>query len=194
MANAFSSFSRDAITGRRKQACLQENVIAPALLAIILGASPMFVAAQTGPEGDSVRRNTVSASPRAQDEAARDRTEDAQRAVDRIFDDPLGGVVVNRTVTVLGKDFYRHFSTYWRQNQESTRYSISIHERPTARFGSEIWVLYRQQPMFHIFLPPARQATRGISEVAVHQVLENISRRELERLTTRNPDLGPEEL
>ena len=54
--------------------------------------------------------------------------------------------------------------------------------------------MYRQQRMFHIFLPPARDATKAISEVAVHQVLENITQRELERMTTRNPDLGPEEL
>src|SRR5690606_29530023 len=41
---------------------------------------------------------------------------------------------------------------------------------------------------------PARAATREISEAAVQQVLSNISQRELERLTTRNPDLSPEEL
>lgn len=120
--------------------------------------------------------------------------EEVQRQGQRMFDDPLSGVAVNRTVTVLGKEFYRHFTTFWRTNPESQRYSISIYERPSARFGSEVWVLYGQQRMFHIFLPPARQATRGISEIAVDQVLKNISRRELERLTTRNPDLGPEEL
>src|SRR5690606_34849869 len=120
--------------------------------------------------------------------AIEDRSGDATRSVDRIFSDPLGGVVVNRTVTVLGKDFYKYFATRWRQSDQSSRYSISIYERPSARFGSEIWVLYRQQRMFHTFLPPARDATRAISEVAVQQVLENITRRELERMTTRNPD------
>ena len=128
------------------------------------------------------------------EEPSSDRAEQARRAVERIFDDPLSGVVVNRTVTVLGNDFYQHFSTRWRQLPQSTRYSISIHERPTARFGSEIWVQYRQQRVFHTFLPPARAATRSISEFAVQHVSENISRRELERLTTHNPDLGPEEL
>ncbi|NLC37602.1 MAG: hypothetical protein GX772_14410 [Alcaligenaceae bacterium] len=123
-----------------------------------------------------------------------DRAEEVKKSVDRMFDDPLGGVVVNRTVTVLGKDFYRYFATYWSHYPEASQYSISIYERPTARFGSEIWVLYRQQRMFHAFLPPARQATRRISEIAVEQVLSNIAQREMERITTRNPDLGPEEL
>ena len=121
-------------------------------------------------------------------------TESDAKENDGLFPDPLSGMVVNRTVTVLGKDFYRYFTTRWRQNDEASRYTISIYERPTARFGSEIWVLYRQQRMFHIFLPPARAATRGISEVAVQHVLDNISQREMERMTVRNPDLGPEEL
>lgn len=170
------------------------------LITFLCGAGlPAAAAAQVGVKAKTgvatQSDSTAQGSTRPEDESiARDRTEDVQRAVDRIFDEPLSGVVVNRTVTVLGKDFYRYFSNYWRVHSESSRYSISIHERPTARFGSEIWVLYRQQRMFHTFLPPARQATRDISEIAVQLVLENIQRRELERLTTRNPDLGPEEL
>lgn len=126
--------------------------------------------------------------------AAETHAEDVRKAVERIFDEPLSGVVVNRTVTVLGKEFYRHFSTLWRNSAQSNRYSISIHERPSARFGSEVWILYRQQRIFHTFLPPARPATREVSEYAVEFVLENLARRELERFTAPDPDLGPEEL
>lgn len=163
---------------RRHPLCMGVSVAL--LMAVGLGQSCLALAQETDqPQGSHTRH---------------DPPEEVQRAVQRMFDDPLSGVVVNRTVTVLGKDFYRHFTTFWRTNPESQRYSISIYERPSARFGSEVWVLFGQQRMFHIFLPPARQATRGISEIAVEQVLKNISRRELERLTTRNPDLGPEEL
>lgn len=156
-----------------------------------VGVSSLHPAhAQPGAQEEaSVPRH--QSSPQAN---ALERSADAPRAVDRIFDDPLGGVVVNRTVTVLGKDFYQYFSTRWRQSPDANRYTISVHERPTARFGSEIWVQYRQQRVFHTFLPPARAATRPISEFAVQQVLENVSRWELERLTTKHPDLGPEEL
>ena len=131
-----------------------------------------------------------------EDNSSRDEkhAEDVRKAVERIFDEPLSGVVVNRTVTVLGKEFYRHFSTLWRNSTQSNRYSISIHERPSARFGSEVWILYRQQRIFHTFLPPARPATREVSEYAVEFVLENLARRELERFTAPDPDLGPEEL
>lgn len=111
-----------------------------------------------------------------------------------IFDDPLAGVVVNRTITVLGQDFYRYFTAQWRQKDLDNRYTISIYERPSARFGSEIWVQFRQKRMFHIFLPPARAATKKISGMAVEMVYQNIADSEVERLTIKSPDLGPEEM
>lgn len=111
-----------------------------------------------------------------------------------VFEDPLGGVVVNRTVTVLGNDFYQDFTALWRQKDISNKFSISIYERPSARFGSEIWVQFRQKSMFHVFLPPARAATKKISAVAVELVYQNIADSEAERILVRSPDLGPEEM
>ena len=111
-----------------------------------------------------------------------------------VFDDPLSGIVVNRTVTVLGNDFYQYFSSRWRQKDISTKYTISVHERPSARFGSEIWVQFRQKRMFHAFLPPARAATKKISWSAVEMVYQNINDSEIERIMVKSPDLGPEEM
>lgn len=110
-----------------------------------------------------------------------------------VFDDPLAGAVVNRTVTVLGRDFYRYFTMFWRQKDINPSVSIAIHERPSARFGSEIWVLYRQKRVFHAFLSPARAATRDIGEQAVEIVYRNIATNEVERALLRSPDLAPEE-
>lgn len=118
----------------------------------------------------------------------------AQPAKRSIFEDPLGGVVVNRTVTVLGNDFYQEFTTLWRQKDISNTFSISIHERPSARFGSEIWVMFRQNRVFHTFLPPARAATEKISAAAVEFVYQRIADSEAERIFTRSPDLGPAEM
>ncbi len=111
-----------------------------------------------------------------------------------LFDDPLAGVVINRTVTVQGKDFYQFFATLWRQKEVGSRFTISIHERPSARWGSEVWVQFRQKRMFHAFLPPARSATRKISAMAVEIVEQNIADSEVERIMVRSPDLGPEEM
>ena len=112
----------------------------------------------------------------------------------KILEDPLGGVIVNRTITVQGHDFYRYFAQWWREKDEENKYSISIHERPSARWGSEIWVQYRRDRVFHIFLPPARSQTKEISKQAVNIVYENITRNELQRALFKSEDLGPEEM
>lgn len=131
---------------------------------------------------DPLPKPTINGSDKAAENAA------------RTLMDPLSGVVVNRTVTVFGNDFYQAFASVWREKPEADKFSISIHERPTARFGSEIWIEYRRKRMFHAFLSPARSQARSISRQAVELVYENISRSEVERALIRSPDLGPEEL
>lgn len=121
-------------------------------------------------------------------------TEQLAERAKRLLEDPLGGIVVNRTVTVQGQDFYRYFSAWWREIDEDGRYTISIHERPSARWGSEIWVLFRRDRVFHMFLPPARSQTRDISKTAVEIAYENITQNELERAIFQSEDLGPEEM
>src|SRR3546814_10489266 len=92
--------------------------------------------------------------PLAKDSLPPNQIEQAERHAGgkSVFDDPLGGIVVNRTVTVLGNDFYQYFAAYWREKDISSTFTISVHERPSARFGSEIWVQFRQKRMFHTFL------------------------------------------
>src|SRR5690606_27285038 len=112
----------------------------------------------------------------------------------RVIEDPLTGVVVNRTVTVQGHDFYRYFSAWWRDMDTDGNYSISIHERPSARWGSEVWVQFRRERVFHMFLPPARSRTKEISRQAVEIAWDNITRNELQRAIFQSEDLGPEEM
>lgn len=112
----------------------------------------------------------------------------------RVIEDPLTGVVVNRTVTVQGHDFYRYFSAWWRDMDAEGSYSISIHERPSARWGSEVWVQFRRERVFHMFLPPARSRTKEISRQAVEIAWDNITRNELQRAIYQSEDLGPEEM
>lgn len=114
--------------------------------------------------------------------------------VKRVFEDPLRGVIINRTVTVQGREFYMYFANRWAEKDPNGQFTLTVYERPSARFGSEIWVQFRQKQMFRTFLPPARSATKKISAVAVELVFQNITDSEVERMMTRTPDLGPEEM
>ncbi|MBB5214318.1 curli production assembly/transport protein CsgE [Parapusillimonas granuli] len=114
--------------------------------------------------------------------------------IKRVFEDPLRGVIINRTVTVQGREFYQYFAGLWAEKDPKGQFTLTIYERPSARFGSEIWVQFRQKQMFRTFLPPARSRTKKISALAVDLVFRNIADSEVERIMTRTPDLGPEEM
>lgn len=112
----------------------------------------------------------------------------------RLLEDPLRGVVVNRTITVQGQEFYQYFSMRWAYIAGEATYTLSVHERPSARWGSEVWVEYRRDRVFHMFLPPIRSQTKEISQQAADMVLDRIEEMELERALFTSEDLGPEEM
>lgn len=112
----------------------------------------------------------------------------------RLFEDPLRGVVVNRTITVQGQEFYQFFSMRWSYIAGESSYTLSVHERPSARWGSEIWVEYQRDRVFHMFLPPIRSETKAISQEAAEIVLETIQEIDLQRALFFSEDLGPEEM
>lgn len=116
---------------------------------------------------------------------------DAGRITD---DDPLTGIIINRTITVLGWNFYRFFTDIWQSLYPDSDSSLTIVERPTAQFGSEIWIDYRDITVFHTFLPPARTQLRDISKEAVAIAHDNVQTINIEREHLQDDDLGPEEL
>ncbi|HEX7387135.1 MAG TPA: curli production assembly/transport protein CsgE [Castellaniella sp.] len=107
--------------------------------------------------------------------------------------DPLRGIVINRTMTVLGWDFYTDFSAVWRSLYPDSEFTLNVAERPTAKYGSEIWVIYRDRPLFHTFLSPARSRVRGIAKQAVEAVHQGITQLEEQRRLYTDRDLAPEE-
>lgn len=112
----------------------------------------------------------------------------------RSLDGLPGGVVLNRTITIIGHDFYQYFSTAWRAHENNERYSISIIERPTAIRGSEIWVEYRNRRVFRTFLSPARSAVKDISQRAAGIVYNAVVDMDLQQLLYQDHDLAREEL
>lgn len=112
----------------------------------------------------------------------------------RINDDPLRGIVINRTMTVMGWDFYRNFTQVWQALYPDSQNTLTIIERPTAQFGSEIWINYLDQTIFHTFLSPTRSRAKDESRNAVEAVHNNIEIIDAQRKFVQDADLGPEEM
>ncbi len=79
------------------------------------------------------------------------------------FDDGLDGLIVNQTMTRFGQDFYSQFVKHWNEYQMVVPANLVVHERPSARWGSQIWIEYRQRMIEYHRIGAS---TRAIGEIA----------------------------
>jgi curli production assembly/transport component CsgE len=104
------------------------------------------------------------------------------------------GVVTNQTLTFVGQRFYREFVTHWSDKARSDQYSVAIFERPSARWGSLIWVEYANRKVFQTFVAPGRGDMRFLGEQAAEAAYQNVVAADIRRLLIKEPDIGPDEL
>lgn len=103
------------------------------------------------------------------------------------------GVVTVQTITTAGHDFSQHFLAAWRDQDGSDQVTLAIRERPSARFGSEVWIDYAQRTVLQLRLPPARAALPELAANAVQQVWSTVQRTDAERQLFHDADLAPDE-
>ena len=105
----------------------------------------------------------------------------------------LNGLIIDNTITRFGHDFHRYLSY---QLQDSTRLKadLVVRERPSARWGSLVWVEYGQATVYRRFLQPNVAEIETIAEQAAQLVLEEIERNKLRNLLQDTFDLERDEL
>ncbi|MBT2787645.1 MULTISPECIES: CsgE family curli-type amyloid fiber assembly protein [unclassified Halomonas] len=106
----------------------------------------------------------------------------------------LTGVMVDRTITMAGKTFYRAFSQRAMDNLIIGNATITINERPDARWGSQVWVMEGNRMYFRTQLSPKiNEADRAAGE-AVQTVERALIEQQLSAAVSSDKDLGKEEL
>ena len=108
--------------------------------------------------------------------------------------DPDGwGIVTSQPITVAGHDFCRYFVAEWLDQPGSDRYTIALRERPSARWGTQVWVEFGPRRVLQVQLPPARTALRALGESAAESAYQAILDIERQRQFIRDADLAPDE-
>jgi curli production assembly/transport component CsgE len=105
----------------------------------------------------------------------------------------VGGIVTGQTITLAGREFYDSFSAAWREKDEIGHFTVAISERPSARWGSQVFVDYGNQRLFQTFLPPNRSLITPIGNAAAAQVYQAILDYQLAQFFG-DPDLARDEL
>ncbi|MCQ4315296.1 curli production assembly/transport protein CsgE [Stutzerimonas zhaodongensis] len=105
----------------------------------------------------------------------------------------LQGFITNATVSRSGQEFYRKFCE--RMNDTSSLdFNLAVKERPSARWGIQVWVEQDNQPLYRRFLQPNVSDMELTAYEAADFVLQEINRRKVEALFKDTIDLAKDEL
>lgn len=106
----------------------------------------------------------------------------------------INGIIVDRTITRFGHDFYSYFTKTIYEQYPSLEQNILVKERPTALSGSIITVFHLSTPIYRTALSPGRRQAEDKSTEAFNALKQYIVRWELERKYKDNSDLAESEL
>lgn len=100
------------------------------------------------------------------------------------------GLVTDNTITRVGHDFYRAFTTHWEAEYPA---AITINERPSARWGSWITIKIDQDVLYQTFLFPSKKDFDKQVSMAIAAVYDSVSQRAINKALLNTGDLTHDE-
>ena len=92
------------------------------------------------------------------------RTAERKRESDGIV---FGGIVVDETFSVIGRDFYDTFYRRWEDPDDVASFTISIRERPQPRRSTRVTVAVEERVVFRSQLRPRPRTIQRAAQKAV---------------------------
>ncbi|MCG7600477.1 curli production assembly/transport protein CsgE [Halomonas sp. McH1-25] len=105
----------------------------------------------------------------------------------------LGGVLVDRTISLAGKTFYDAFSQQRLNYPILSAVTLTVHERPSARWGSLIWISEGSRIHFQTTVSPRLAGIEDIAQQAVDIVRDRIIKQKLQQALQPSKDLAEDE-
>ncbi|EOE6863215.1 curli production assembly/transport protein CsgE [Cronobacter dublinensis] len=102
----------------------------------------------------------------------------------------IPGLVTDHTVSSVGHDFYRDFAEKWDTPFDGT---LSVSEKPSARWGSWITLTLDQDVIYQTFLFPSRRGADKAVELAIAQASEALKQRQIDKALLSTGDLTGDE-
>lgn len=117
----------------------------------------------------------------------------AQPLAAQNLEDEIDGILIDRTVTLVGFRFVSELGAYRRANEIKTSENLTVFERPSARWGSLIWVTAGNDELYRSFVGPRLGEIPVMAQQASDQIEANFVQLKLRRLLTDRFDLDTEE-
>ncbi len=94
----------------------------------------------------------------------------------------LGGMVIDHTISVLGRNFVYLFNQSWNPPPKLGDYTIVIEEKPMPTLGTLIFIKINGNYVFKRFIKPRYDAIRQVAQQAAAVVLSYVENyRQIER-------------
>jgi curli production assembly/transport component CsgE len=117
----------------------------------------------------------------------------AQQPAEDTLQRDADGIVTSQTITVAGHEFSDYFIAAWRDKQGSERYTLAIHERPSARWGSQVWVEFSHRRVYQVQMPAARAALKDRAQQAAEATYQAVMEADAQRMLVNDADLARDE-
>lgn len=108
-------------------------------------------------------------------------------------EDEIRGFIVDNSISHIGHEFYRYFTERLRDTSRLD-FNLVVRERPSARWGSLVWVEYEGRTLYRRFLAPNVAELQPLAYEAADLVKEAVTRQKLERLLQDTYDLDKDEI
>ena len=90
----------------------------------------------------------------------------------RSADLEVDGLIVDETITKIGRDFYDIFHRQWEAPAGATNFTILIQEKPTRNNGAYVVVSVNDEPVFEYTLQPRYDLIEEVATYTVSMVYE----------------------
>lgn len=108
-------------------------------------------------------------------------------------DDLITGVVIDQTITSVAHEFYRNFTATWNNLPCADSRVLTIYERPSARWGSLVWIVYDHGILYRAFLSPTGARMQSTAENAAQLVCQRSVSMDASKALFVDPDLARDE-
>lgn len=109
------------------------------------------------------------------------------------IENELSGVVLDHTITRTGHEFADHLTRFRQSLYPGADYNLVVRERPSARWGSLLWITSNRKIVFKTFIHPSRANIKKTARQAISSVDETLRKTRLRQLFSDTFDLERDE-
>jgi curli production assembly/transport component CsgE len=98
----------------------------------------------------------------------------------------ISGIVIDRTITRFGKDFFFYYTSYWRDIPSTEGITVVVYEQVFPQAGTRLWVEMERETIFQTYFGRRQNDVRKTAEQAVLISLNKVAEFQAEAMLDKS--------